>query len=272
MKIIAFLNNKGGVGKTASATTVAHMLATKFQQKVLQIDLDPQGNTSSLYDEMDVISILKGMLTHTPIDNPEKTVEDLFIDSELDIHKTIKHTEYPNLDIIPALLTLAEIEEQLKADIRLPQQFRLKNHLKAIQDEYDFCILDCSPSISIININGLAAANDVYIPLRCDAWSSIGMCIARNLIETVQMYNSDLTLKGVFFTQWEARKMVSQNIYKILLAFLKDLLLPCTIRKSARIEELSYLQKPLLAYDPNAKEGVTKDYLALTEYIFKNSK
>jgi len=268
MKTIVFLNNKGGVGKTASVTTVAHMLATKYNQRVLQIDLDPQGNTSSLYDDMDIISVLRSMLTNSPIDNPEKTVEDLLINPSVDIHETIKHTKYSNLDIIPALLTLAEAEERLKADIRIPQQFRLKSHLANIQDEYDYCIMDCSPSISIININGLTAADAVYIPIRCDAYSAIGMCIAKNLMQTVKTYNHNLTLGGVFFTQWEGHKNVSKTVLELLQAFIPKDLLPMKIRKSVKMEELSFMQQPLLDYDPRVTAPVTKDYLALTEYIF----
>lgn len=272
MKIIAFLNNKGGCGKTASATTVAHMVATKYKKRTLGIDLDPQGNYSSLYNNSDIIEILAALLKGKQPGTVSKSIEDLLIDSRLDIHDTIQHTGYDNLDIIPSYLTLSEVEEQLKADIRTPQQFRLLNHLKQIEDEYDYVFLDCSPSISIININGLVAADEVFIPLKCDAWSAIGMCIARNLIKTVATYNPKLKIGGIFFTQWEGRKNVSKTIYDMLTSCVGDELLPITIGKSKLLEELTLEQKPLMAYDsPSRPSKVTRDYLELTDYILADN-
>lgn len=271
MKVIALLNNKGGVGKTASVTTIAHIAATHFKKRVLIIDLDPQGNSSALYNDADIIDLLSGLLQGQQNGNSQKSIEDLLINKSLDIHDTIKKTAYKNLDIIPSYLTLSATEEKLKADILSPQQFRLANHLDKIQDEYDYCFLDCSPSISIININGLVAADEVYIPLRCDAWSAIGMCIARDLIDNVTDYNRKLKLAGIFFTQWEGKKRVSQAVYGMLEGFVSKELLPITISKSKLIEELSLEQTPLLAYD--TKKGyskVTQEYIALTNYILSD--
>lgn len=271
MKVISFLNNKGGVGKTATTATVAHMLATLYNKKVLLIDIDPQGNCSSLYSQVKMIDLLSSLLRDVPTQNSEKTVEDLFLNADLNIHETIRSTDYKNLDIIPSLLTLSECEEMLKADIRTPQQFRLKKHLESINDEYDFCLIDCSPSINILNINSLVASDEVYIPLKCDAWSATGMCIAKKLVKTVQSYNSNLKLAGCFFTQWEGKKNVSQTTYELLEAFVPEYLLPITIAKSKLVEELSYVQKPLLEYDNGkVKSRVTKDYIKLTEYIMNN--
>lgn len=271
METIAFLNNKGGVGKTASTSTIAHMLTSVHGKKVLLIDIDPQGNCSSLYSDTDMVSLLTSLLKNLPVDEKEKSVEDLFMNSSIDIHDCIKKTKYQNLDIIPALLTLSECENMLKADITTPQQFRLKTHLDKIYDEYDYCLIDCSPSVNLLNINGLVAADRVYIPLKCDAWSAVGMCIARNLIKTVQSYNPRLKLAGCFFTQWEGVKNVSKTTHELLSAFIPGLLLPITIAKSKLMEELSYTQEPLLVYDNGKiKSKVTQDYLALTDYILNN--
>ncbi len=271
MKTISFLNNKGGVGKTATTATVAHMIATLYNKKVLLIDVDPQGNCSSLFNQIEMVKLLYGLLQGTPNQYSKNTVEDLFLDAEKDIHDCIYHTKYNNLDIIPALLTLSECEEILKSDIRTPQQFRLKNHLDKISEEYDYCLIDCSPSINILNINSLVASDDVYIPLKCDAWSATGMCIAKKLIKTVSSYNNRLRLAGCFFTQWEGMKQVSKTTYDLLEAFVGDILLPITISKSKLIEEMSYTQKPLYEYDTKKeKSKVTQDYMKLTEYIINN--
>jgi len=270
MKVISFLNNKGGVGKTSSAAAIAHMIAEVHHKKVLIIDIDPQGNISSLYSETKVFNLLTSLLKNTPQEEKETSVEDLFLDSTIDIHDCIKKTKYENLDIIPALLTLSQCEDMLKADIRTPQQFRLKSHLAKIQDEYDFCVIDCSPSVNILNVNGIVASNQIYIPLKCDAWSATGMCIARKLVKDIQSYNSGVQIAGCFFTQWEGNKNVAKTTHELLTAFIPELLLPYTICKSKLIEELSFTQQPLLAYDEKMTSKVTKDYLALTEFIVNN--
>lgn len=268
MKTIAFINNKGGVGKTASTTTVAHMIATLHNKKVLLIDLDPQGNCTSLYSNVDMISILASMLAGETFKETEYSLENLLLDSALDIHKCIKKTSYDGLDIIPALLTLSQCEELLKADIKVPQQFKLKMHLDKIKDEYDYCILDCSPSVSIININGLVASDIVYVPCKCDAWSAVGICITKTLIENVSTYSPKLKLGGVFFTQWE-NKNVNRTTLDLLNEFIGNEIIPVKIRKSKLIEEMTYMQQPLLEYDKSS--AVTEDYIALTDYILQNS-
>lgn len=271
MKTIVFLNNKGGVGKTASVTSIAHIIATKFNKKVLLIDLDPQMNSSCMFSEIDFIelfySIYKGHNVKT-----NKSIEDLLLDKDMDIHECIRSTEYENLDIIPSYLTLSEVEERMKADVRTPQQFKLQRHLRDIQDEYDYCIIDSSPSISIININGLVAADKVYVPLRCDGGSLLGAAIIMNLFETVSEYNSNLEIGGMFFTQWNGRKNVSKSVYEVLNEVFGEYILPITIGTSKNIEECSLMQIPLLAYDNGKNPSkVTKDYINLSEYILKNN-
>ena len=147
MKKICFLNNKGGVGKSASVITIAHMMAEKGL-KVLLVDIDPQGNTSNMFSEVDVITLLTNRLLNIP-ETDIPSVGDLFVNRNADIKKCIRKTDYEGLDIIPSLLTLSEIEEQLKADITTPQQFRLKKHLEKVKDEYDFCLIDCSHQVLI---------------------------------------------------------------------------------------------------------------------------
>lgn len=269
MRTIIFLNNKGGVGKTASVTTVAHMMASRYDKKVLLIDLDPQMNTTCMFSQVDFIEqfskIYKG-----EYGKAEKSVEDLLLDKSMDIHECIKKTGYPNLDLIPSFLTLSEAEERMKADVRSPQQFRLQNHLKRVRSEYDYCIIDTSPSISIININGLVAADEVYIPLRCDGGSLLGAAITMNLVETVAEYNSGLSIGGMFFTQWNGRKNISKTVYELLEDAFGNHLLPMTIRGSKNIEEGSLVQMPLLEYDSGkTKSGVTEDYIKLTEHIMQ---
>lgn len=269
MKTIVFLNNKGGVGKTASVTTIAHMMAEKFGKKVLLIDLDPQMNTTTMFSEVDFVNLFYNIYKGT-CEKTRKSVEDLLLNREENIHECIQHTKYENLDIIPSYLTLSEAEELMKADVKTPQQFRLQRHLQAIQNEYDYCIIDSSPSISIINVNGLVAADEVYVPLRCDGGSLLGVAIIMNLFEAVSEYNSRLKMVGMFFTQWNGRKNVSKTVYELLSDMFGDYILPIMISSSKNLEESSLVQIPLLAYDKGKnKSKATQDYLTLTEYILE---
>ena len=274
MKTICILNNKGGVGKTVTTTTVAHLLGEEHNKKVLVIDVDPQGNTTNLFGGADVIELLVSLLQGEAQKRDTLSVENLLIDATIDVHDCIRATEYKNIDIIPAFLTLSEVEEQLKADIRTPQQFRLKNHLEKIKDEYDYCIIDCSPSISLVNINGLASADEVFIPMRCDAWSAVGMCIATNLVETVKTFNPKLKVGGCFFTQWNGRKNISKEVYELLNKCVPDTLIPIKISVGKDAEEISFTQKPLGAYESRRKNKskVLTDYMLLTEYIVSNDR
>ncbi len=272
MKTIIFLNNKGGVGKTASVTTIAHILASVHGKRTLLIDLDPQMNSTTMYSEVDFVKLFYNIYKGT-CKKTKKSVEDLLLDRNLDIHECIQHTEYDGLDIIPSYLTLSEAEERLKANVKTPQQFRLQRHLKAVQDEYDYCIIDSSPSVSIINVNGLMAADEMYIPLRCDGGSLLGVAIVMNLFETVSECNEGLKIGGMFFTQWNGRKNVSKSVYGLLEEIFGEYILPVTISTSKNLEESSLVQIPLLAYDKGKnKSRATEDYLKLTEYILQKEK
>lgn len=270
MKTIIFLNNKGGVGKTASVTTIAHMLATEFNKKVLLIDLDPQMNSTCMFSEIDFVRLFNSIYNGDTV-SEQRSVEDLLLDKDIDIHKCISKTKYEGLDIIPSYLTLSEAEERMKGDVKSPQQFRLQKHLKNVQDEYDYCIIDSSPSVSIVNINGLASADQVYLPLRCDGGSLLGVAITMSLISTVQDYNPRLQVGGMFFTQWNGRKNVSKVVYDLLENTFGDYILPTHISVSKNIEEGSLTQEPLLAYDAGRNKcNATNDYLALTKYIVEH--
>lgn len=253
MEVLAIFNVKGGVGKSTTAITIAHMMSSVYRQRVLFIDLDPQGNSTDLFlgDE-----------------ERQPSVENLLEDVNLDIRKCILPTAYDNLHIIPAYLTLAEIDTKLKEDKTEQQQFRLKKHLKQIEEDYDYCILDCSPSVSLVNLNGLIVANKVYIPTKCDRWSIRGIQYAMNLVETAKQFNPILDIAGCFFTHWRGRRNVDKGAYQLIEDMFGDKLIPITIGVSKFFEETTYEQKPLLAYDSGKnKNKVTEQYIELTEYM-----
>ena len=135
------------------------------------------------------------------------------------------------------------------------------------EDEYDYCIIDTSPSLSIININGLVAADELYIPLKCDGGSLLGVSIIMSILNVVKESNPGLKMGGMFFTQWNGRKNVSKAVYQLLSDSFGEYIIPVTIATSKNVEE-SLMQIPLLAYDSGKnKNKVTENYIELTEYI-----
>lgn len=267
-KTIAFLNIKGGVAKTATVTTIGHMLATIHNKKVLIIDLDAQANTTSMYCPMDenIAERIRRILNNE-IYAMENSISTLMNDPNKNIYDCIRHTEYDNLDIIPSDLQLITTENILKSDTMMPQQFRLKSHLQQLKGEYDYILLDCSPSVGLININGLAAADEVYIPIRPDANSIEGLAMAKNLVQTVSTYNPKLKLVGCFFIAWE-NNLACQFLYNLLEELIPELLLPIKINKSKFLSENTIFQKPLYELDHGKnKSKATISYLELVEYI-----
>lgn len=272
MKTFSIFNVKGGVGKTSTATTISHLLATEHQKKVLLVDLDPQSNSTTLFSnkKLDIISLLKRVFIQNDLSALKAypaTVGDLLLDSSLDVKSVIQKTPYDNLDILPAFLDLAEIEEKLKADIRTPQQLRLKAHLDKVADQYDYCILDLSPSINIININGLATTDYVLTPLRCDLWGIAGYCIAKNLINTVSAYNPKLKLGGCFFVQFQGNNSIAKQMREFMLTVMKEQYIDIPIRKSVKVEEMTYEHKALADYAKKAT--ATDDYRRLVNYLIE---
>ena len=144
------------------------------------------------------------------------------------------------------------------------QQTCLKNQIAKLANEYDYCFLDLSPSINLLNINGLAFTDRILTPLRLDRWGLSGYCLASELMDTVAEFNPNLQIGGCFFTQWSPSNLSGQ-----IRAFMKDVLpeeyIDIPIRKAIRVEEITYNHIPLLEYD--AKCTAAQDYLRLAEYV-----
>lgn len=267
----AFINNKGGVGKTAAVGAVVHIMATIYQKRVLAIDIDPQGNLSKLYGfngnerQYSLKDQLSGKIY--PVKN---TIEDILIDSNKNVHDCIYRTAYENLDIIPAYLTLSNVENQLLGNALTPQQEKLKKQLAKVESEYDYCIIDCGPSVSLLNINALYASNEVYIPSKCDRDSRDGIVNIINLMETVREYNPELKLGGCFLTQYTERKNICKEAWTDCKEALGDKLLPITIPVNTKVEQTSSKSKPLAEIDPAGK--ATRSFIELAEYIMAPNK
>ena len=250
MKTIAFFNVKGGCGKTTSCINISYILATKYEKKVLLIDLDPQANSSDFFIDQDY----------------DTSIEDVFVGRK-NIKECILHTKYDRLDIIPSTITLSRTEKAMVANTTEPQQLKLAAYLGDIETDYDYCILDCSPSAeTITNINGLAAANAVFVPLKADKWTIKGLQYTLSIIQTVKKYNYKLTFGGAFFVQKENRRVNKGSEEVVTEMIGKNYLLP-GISKGKAAEESSYAAVPVLLYDK--RSSIAKDYVSLVEHILK---
>jgi len=255
MKSIAFYNVKGGVGKTSSSINIAYNLASIYNKRTLLVDLDPQSNATDFFDRY----------------GTKYTVEDLMTitDKQMSAKDVIVHTNYNNLDICPASLTLGRAEKVIMSNPNVPQQKLLSMAFQEIENDYDYCIIDCSPSAdSLINTNGLVVADCVYVPLKADKWATRGLDATINVIHTISKYNnSNLTFKGCFTCQWE-NKIVNNFQYEQLKSDLGSKMLDIKIRKNKSVEEITYAGIPLEIYDTTGK--ATEDYRNLTEFIVNN--
>lgn len=281
MVVIVFLNIKGGVAKTTSACNVAHIMATKFGMKVLLIDMDPQGNTSTMFstgqDEEALFKRIKSLLSpeiyyEEDDDDNSYSISDILLDvyNKTDIHQAIHKTEYENIDIIPSQLKLADDDFTIQSNVKFPPTERLREHLSAVEDEYDFCIIDCSPSVGIANLNALYVADEVYMPLKNDAYSLEGVGVAYNLLKTVKKHNPKLKVGGAFVTQVQKSKL-NELVESLLDTYFSEYKIPISIRHSVKVGESTF-NCPILEADPNAKLNPTQDYIALTEYILNKER
>lgn len=253
MRTAAFINLKGGVGKTVSAANVAHILAAVHRKRVLLVDGDKQGNASRyfrLYGEQDGTAAL--------LLNPERDTEDV-----------VYSTEYKGLDVITSNMDLYTADRKLCADKGKSHVLDLKTVLERVRDDYDYCIIDNGPAADVITLNVLAAADDVLIPIRPDEFSFSGLLDLVEQVESVWAVNPGLTLRGAFFTHWQGREAFRQARQS-----LEDSRI-CPVFQTAiaynpKISESTLEETPLCAFAPRSWAAIqykklTAEYLALTD-------
>ena len=249
-RIIAIANQKGGVGKTTTAINLSACLAEKGQ-KVLAIDMDPQGNMSS------GLGLDK--------DSIDKTIYDMII-GENDVEEVIDHGTIDNLDILPSNVDLSAVEIEL-IDVD-NKEFIVKDAIQKIRDNYDYIIIDCPPSLSLLTINAMTTADSVLVPIQCEYYALEGLSQLIHTVELVkERLNSILEIEGVVFTMYDARTNLSlqdvenvkdnlqQNIYKTI------------IPRNIRLAEAPSYGTPINQYDP--KSAGAESYMRLAEEVIE---
>ena len=253
-KVIAIANQKGGVGKTTTAINLAASLAV-LEKKVLIIDADPQANTTS-------------GLNFSPDNDQERTLYEVMVD-QIDIRDTLIQTEIANLHMIPSHINLVGAEIQLvEAHDR---ESRIKNALAAIKDDYDFIIIDCSPSLGLITVNSLAAADSVMIPVQPEFFALEGLGKLLHTIRLVQNgINTDLTIEGFVVTMFDGRTKVHNQVLGELKEHFGNMVFRSIIQRNIRLSEAPSHGKPIILYDVICNG--TTNYLNLAkEVLEKNS-
>ena len=232
-KVIAIANQKGGVGKTTTAINLAASLSV-LEKKVLIIDADPQANTTS-------------GLNFAPDNDQQRTLYEVMI-GKIDISDALIQTEIANLHMIPSHINLVGAEiEMLEAEDR---EKLLKKALAPIRDNYDYIIIDCSPSLGLITVNTLTAADSVMIPVQPEFFALEGL---GKLLQTIRLVqggvNPDLTIEGFVVTMFDGRTRVHAQVLNELRDHFRELVFKTVIQRNIRLSEAPSHGKPIILYD-----------------------
>ncbi|MFA6591892.1 MAG: AAA family ATPase [Bacteroidales bacterium] len=253
-KVIAVANQKGGVGKTTTAINLAASLAV-LEKKVLIIDADPQANTTS-------------GLNFSPNNDEKRTLYEVLI-GKIDISDALIQTEINNLQMIPSHINLVGAEiEMLDTEER---ESVLKNSISQIKDNYDYIIIDCSPSLGLITVNSLTAADSVMIPVQPEFFALEGLGKLLQTIKLVQNgVNPSLTIEGFVVTMFDGRTKVHNQVVEELREHFKDLVFETVIQRNIRLSEAPSHGKPIILYDVMCNG--TTNYLNLAKEVLEKDK
>lgn len=250
-KVIAIANQKGGVGKTTTAVNISTIIAKKGK-KVLLIDSDPQGNaTSGLGIDKDV----------------ENSIYDVLI-NEVNIIQTLQDTCVKTLKLCPSNMNLAGAEVELVS--QMSREYRLKEKLDNIKNEFDFIFIDCPPSLGLITLNAFTASDSVLIPVQCEYYALEGLGQLLNTINLVKKHlNKGLEVEGAVLTMYDIRTNLSNQVVKEVKKYFDDKVYKTVIPRNIKLSEAPSFGMPITMYDEKSKGA--KCYVKLAKEILKEN-
>ena len=249
-KIIAIANQKGGVGKTTTALNLGASLGA-LDKKTLIVDADPQANASS------GLGII--------VEEVENGTYQL-LEHSATAKEVIVPTNSPNVDIIPAHIDLVAIEIELVD--KNNREFMLKEALKQIKDNYDYILIDCAPSLGLITLNALVAADSIIIPIQCEYYALEGLGKLLNTIKSVQkIHNAELDIEGLLLTMYDSRLRLSNQVVEEVNKHFHNMVFKTVIQRNVRLSEAPSFGESIIAYDATSKGAV--NYINLANEILK---
>ena len=252
-KVIAIANQKGGVGKTTTAINLAASMAV-LEKKILLIDADPQANATSGLGFVD-------------FQNIKTSIYECMID-HFDPREAILKTEIPGLELIPSHINLVGAEIEM---VGLPdREYILKHVIRHIKDDYDFVFIDCSPSLGLITINALTAADSVLIPIQCEFFALDGLSRLLNSIKLIQsQINVSLEIEGFLLTLYDARTRLSTQVVEEVTRHFQQMVFKTIIQRNVKLSESPSYGKPVILYDANSTGSI--NYLNLAKELLQKN-